>query len=343
VTGDWSRESWELEVTPLNLELAEPFKIAAHETWTVAENVFVTLRFASVSGVGEVNPAAEENESVDSVAKQLNDIDPSELGNPFNLEGVLEILPPSSARAAFDIALHDLAGKIAGLSVTKLLGLKSRPLPPTSVTIPIKGIDQMVEKAKSLSDYPILKLKVGFDGDVDVLARVREVFHGTLRIDANGGWTEDEAIDRLKDLERFDIELCEQPIPPGNYDSLQRVTESTSISVFADEDVSTAKDVATLAGVVDGVSLKLRKTGGIREAVRAIATARAHRLKVMLGSDFVSGIGATAEAHLGGLVDHLDIDGPLLLKEDPFPGVTYDKGRLSVPDLPGLGVQGAPA
>jgi L-Ala-D/L-Glu epimerase len=343
VTDNWSRESWELEVTPLNLELAEPFKIAAHESWTVAENVFVTLRFASVSGVGEVNPASDLGDTVETVVKELQDVDPRELGNPFNLEGVLEILPPSSARAALDIALHDLAGKIAGLSVTKLLGLKDRPLPPTSVTIPINGVDEMVEKARSLFDHPILKMKVGFDGDVETVARIREVFDGTLRIDANGGWSETEALERLRELERFDIELCEQPISAGSHDALRHVTESTSIPVFADEDVFTAKDVAALAGVVDGVNLKLRKTGGIREALRAIATARAHDLRVMLGSDFVSGIGATAEAHLGGLVDHLDIDGPLLLKEDPFPGVKYDKGRLTLPDLPGLGVAGAPA
>jgi L-alanine-DL-glutamate epimerase-like enolase superfamily enzyme len=341
VTDDWSRESWQLEVTPLDLELAEPFKIA-RETWTVAQNVFVTLRFASVSGVGEASPDSHWNESVESVTKQLHDIDLQELGNPFNLEGVLEILPSGSARAALDIALHDLAGKIAGLSVTKLLGLKSRPLPPTSVTIPIQEVDAMVEKARSLADHPILKMKVGFESDVEAVARIREVFGGTLRIDANEGWGEDEAIERLKRLEEFDIELCEQPIPPGHHEALCRVTESTSIPVFADEDVSTAKDVAALADVVDGVNLKLRKTGGIREAVRAIGTARAHDLKVMLGTDLVTGISATAEAHLGGLVDHLDIDGPLLLKQDPFPGVTYDRGRLTVPDLPGLGVEGAP-
>jgi L-alanine-DL-glutamate epimerase-like enolase superfamily enzyme len=342
VASNWSRETWALEITPLRLELAETFRIA-RETSTFADNVFVTLRFASVSGVGEANPASRWNESVESVVKQLKDVDPGELGNPFNFEGLLEILPPGSARAALDIAIHDLAGKIAGLSVTKLLGLKGRSLPRTSVTIPIKDVDAMVEKARSLADHPVLKMKVGFDGDVQAVARIREAFGGTLRIDANEGWREEEAIERLKSLERFNIELCEQPIPAGDHDALRRVTESTSIAVFADEDVCTAKDVAALAGIVDGVNLKLRKTGGIREAVHAIATARAHDLKVMLGTDLVSGIGATAEAHLGGLVDHLDIDGPLLLKEDPFPGVTYDRGRLTVPDLPGLGVKGAPA
>lgn len=342
MTGDWSRESWSLEVTALQLALKERFVIA-RETWDVSDNIFVTLRFASVSGVGEASPASRWGESIESVTRQLEEIDPSELGNPFNLEGVLEILPAGSARAALDIALHDLAGKIAGLSVTKLLGVKDRSMAPTSLTVSISDVDTMVERARALADHPVLKMKVGFDGDVDAVARIREVFSGTLRIDANEGWDEKEAIERLKKLERFDIELCEQPISAGDHDALKRVTHSTAIPVFADEDVSTSQDVAALAGVVDGVNLKLRKTGGIREAVRAIATARALGLKVMLGTDIVTGIGATAEAHLGPLVDHLDIDGPLILAEDPFPGVTYDKGRITVPDLPGLGVKGAPA
>lgn len=341
MTGDWSRESWSLQVTALDLPLKESFSIA-NQTWDVASNIFVALRFASVSGVGEANPDPLCGESVESVTRQLEAIDPRDLRNPFNLEGVLDILPAGSARAALDIALHDLAGKIAGLSVTKLLGLKDRPCAPTSVTVPIADIDTMIEKARALADHPILKVKVGFDGDVEAVARIREVFSGTLRIDANEGWAESEAIERLKELERFDIELCEQPTSAGDLEALGRVGRSTSIPIFADEDVSTSQDIVALAGVVTGVNLKLRKAGGIRETVRAVAAARAHGLEVMLGTDIVTGIGNTAEAHLGPLVDHLDIDGPMILKQDPFPGVTYDKGVITVPDLPGLGVRGAP-
>ncbi len=340
--ADWSRESWNLEVTPLELPLAQRFA-AAGQSWDVARNVFVTLRFASVAGVGEASPDEDSDESVWSVIEQLEAIDPRDLVNPFNLEGVLDILPAGSARCALDIALHDLAGKIAGLSLTKLLGVKGRVPAPTSVTLPIASVDEVVERATALADHPILKMKVGFDRDVDAVARVREVFKGILRLDPNRGWDKKEAIQRLKRFERFDIELCEQPIAAGHHDDLREVAESTTIPIFADEDVCTSQDVGALAGVVEGVNLKLRKTGGIREALRAIATARAHGLRVMLGCDLVSGIGATAEAHLAPLVDHLDIDGPLLLKEDPFPGVTYDKGHIEVPDLPGLGVSGAPS
>jgi L-alanine-DL-glutamate epimerase-like enolase superfamily enzyme len=341
VSDDWSRESWSLEAQSLELPLAERFTIA-RETWDSTTNVFVTLRFAGVSGVGESCPAARWGESIESVVQQLQTVDVAALRNPFNLEGVRELLPPGAARAALDIALHDLAGKIAGLPVCKLLGTKGRPLPPTSLTVPITDRDQMMERARKLADHPALKIKVGFDGDVDAVAAIRTVFTGALRVDANEGWDEDGAIARLAELERFDIELCEQPIPAGSHEALARVTASTTIPVLADEDVSSAADVAALRGVVDGVNLKLRKAGGIRETLAAIHTARACGMRVMLGCDLDAGIAATAGAHLAGLVDHADLDGPLLLADDPFPGVRYDKGRMILPDLPGLGVEGTP-
>jgi L-alanine-DL-glutamate epimerase-like enolase superfamily enzyme len=274
-----------------------------------------------------------------STVAELGTVDTQSLGHPFDLERVLELLPASAARCALDIARHDLAARMAGVSVAELLGLGGRPLPWTSVTVPIAEVDAMVDRARRLSDHPCLKLKVGFDGDVDVLAAIRSVYGGVIRIDANEGWTADEAIERLRALERFDIELCEQPIPRDGLDELRRVTEATSIPVFADEDVATASDVAKLAGVVDGVNLKLRKTGGIREALRAISTARALGLDVMLGCDLTSGVSATAEASITSLVDHADIDGPLLLARDPHPGVIYDNGKVTLPPGPGLGVE----
>ncbi|MGH2827423.1 MAG: enolase C-terminal domain-like protein, partial [Actinomycetota bacterium] len=235
-------------------------------------------------------------------------------------------------------ALHDLAGKLAGFSVAQLLGVSGRSLPSTSVTVPIADVDAMVARAQRFGDQPCLKTKVGFEDDVDAVAAIRSSYSGAIRIDANEGWSADEAVERLQALERFDIELCEQPIARGQFGELARVTGSTSIPVFADEDVCTAADVARLAGVVDGVNLKLRKTGGIREALRAISTARALEMKVMLGCDLTSGVSATAEASIAALVDYADIDGPLLLAEDPHPGVTYDKGAMTLPRGPGLAV-----
>lgn len=323
-----------------SLALEEPFRIA-RTTWTSAENVFVTLDLGDLRGLGEASPDAAWGEDPDVVVEQLNSLDLGVLGGPLDLEGVSELLPAGSARAALDIAAHDLAAKIAGLPLNSFLGLEGRAVPDTSLTLPIDTVDAMVARARRLADHPILKMKVGFDGDVPAVAAVREVFGGTLRVDANEGWTPDEAIDRLRALERFDIELCEQPIGRDAHEALAKITEATSIPVFADEDVGTAADVARLVGVVDGVNLKLRKTGGIREALRAIAVARAVGLRVMLGCDLHSGIATSAGAHLGGLVDHLDMDGCLLLAEDPFPGVRFERGRPILPETPGLGVRPA--
>jgi L-Ala-D/L-Glu epimerase len=331
-----------IEVRQIDLELAERFTIA-RETWDVAHNVFVLLGYEGVTGVGEVQPADRWDESPAFVVKQLEELDLSNLSDPFAFEALQGLLPAGSARSALDMAMHDLAGKLAGVSVSKLLGVTGMERPPTSVTVGIGTVDEMVARAEKVADHPILKVKVGFDGDVEFVTRLRESYSGAIRIDANEGWSTEQAIERLGRLEALNIELCEQPIPAGDHENLQRVTEETTIPVFADEDVCTAGDVALLRGVVDGVNLKLRKCGGITEAVKAMAVARANGMGVMLGCDLVSGVAATAEAHLAALVDHADVDGPLLLARDPYPGVTYERGRLTLPDGPGLGLREEPS
>jgi L-Ala-D/L-Glu epimerase len=331
---------WSVNASVVELPLAERFTIA-RESWDSARNVFVTVERDGTTGVGEVSPAESAGESPDAIVAELQSVGLDALAGPFDLESVTALLPAGSARAALDIALHDLAAQLAGCSVAELLGVGGRRLPPTSVTVPISDVAAMVRRAEALTDHPVIKIKVGFGGDVAAVAAVRDVYDGRIRIDANEGWDEPTATARLAELEAFDIELCEQPVPAGNPGALARLTRGTSIPVFADEDVRTAADVARLAEAVDGVNLKLRKAGGIRETVRAIATARAHGLDVMLGCDLESGLAATAQASVAALVDHADLDGPLLLASDPWPGVRYERGRMTLPPGPGLGVQPA--
>ena len=327
-----------LRVEPRDLALKERFTIAT-KSWGRAENVFVRLSWGGYEGIGEVSPEDRKGESVEGVVAQLEALDLKGLGGPFALEQLGRLLPAGSARCALDIAAHDLAAKVAGVSVAEFLGVQGASPPPTSVTVPIAPVEQMVARAAGFSDHPIIKTKVGFEGDVDALTQIRSVYPGKIRIDANEGWEPEVAIAALRELEALDIELCEQPIKAANLDDLRRIAESTSIPIFADEDVNTAKDVGQLAGVVDGVNLKLRKTGGIREAIRAIHAARALGMGVMIGCDLESGVAATAQGTVATLVDHCDIDGPLLLAHDPFPGVMYDGGRVTLPSGPGLGVK----
>jgi L-alanine-DL-glutamate epimerase-like enolase superfamily enzyme len=336
-----SAASWTLAVGVVELPLAERFTIA-RESWDVAANVFVAVSFDGITGVGESSPDAHWGESTDSVVAQLGAVDLGAVAGPFDLETVGELLPPGAARAALDIALHDLAAKRAGISVAELLGVGNRRLPRTSVTVPISDRDTTVARARRLADHPVLKMKVGFDRDVDAVRAVRDVFDGTLRIDANEGWDVATAVARLRMLTSLDIELCEQPIPSGDRDGLRRVTDSSPIAIYADEDACTATDVARLAGAVHGVNLKLRKAGGVRETCRAITVARALDLGVMLGCDLESGVAATAEASVAALVDKADLDGPLLLEEDPFPGVSYSRGEMTLPRGPGLGLSREP-
>ena len=332
--------NFEVEAKIVELPLAEPFSISTM-TWESAMNVFVSVRYGDTVGLGEASPDDRSGETTDAVVEEIEALDLARLEGPFDLEGVAALVPAGSTRCAFDIALHDLAAKLAGISVSELLGLRTRDLPVTSVTIPIDDVQHMVARARRLADHPVIKMKVGFDGDVKVVAAIRGVYGGRLSLDANEGWEIDEAKDRLHALERFDIELCEQPIERGNFEALREVSRSTSIPVYADEDARTSEEVGRLAGVVNGVNLKLRKCGGIRETVRAIALARGVGLGVMLGCDLESGVAATAQARVSALVDHADLDGPLLLAEDPYPGVSYDKGVMTLPPGPGLGVKGA--
>ena len=334
-------EKWSLEARVLTMPLAERFTIA-RETWDAATAVFAVLRYGDAEGYGECSPDSHWGETPEGTVRQLQSVDLSQLHGPFDLEGPTRLLPPGSARCVLDVALHDLAAKLAGLPLRSLLGVGEAPLPPTSVTVPISDLETMVARAKSFADHPIVKTKVGFDGDVEAIQAIREVFPGRIRVDANEGWTAEQAIDRLTALESFDVELCEQPIPMRNHDALRRVTKASPIPVYADEDAGTAADVASLAGAVHGVNLKLRKAGGIRETWRAIATARAHGMGVMLGCDLDSGIAMGAASALAPLCDFIDLDGPLLLAEDPHPSVRYDRGELILPDGPGLGVTRAP-
>jgi L-Ala-D/L-Glu epimerase len=329
-------DKWNVKTTVVDLPLKERFVIA-RESWDVARNVFVEVGYNGLSGIGACDPAERWAESVNSVVDAIDSVEFERLADPFDVETLAQLLPAGSARSAIDVALHDLAAQMAGVPLCKFLGLRSDRLPPTSVTVPISAADDMVARAEKLRDHPVLKLKVGFDGDVETLRSIRDVYDGALRIDANEGWSTDEAIDRLGEMSAYDIEFCEQPVHGDDEDGLRRVAERSPIPVVADESACVSSDVARLAGVVSGVNLKLRKAGGLRELMKGIAVARAHGLSVMIGCDLETGIGCTAAAHMGSLVDHLDVDGFLLLARDPYPGVTCDRGRLGLPTAPGLG------
>jgi len=329
-----------VSVTPIELPLHHPFTIARGEE-LVAETAIVRVRTRETEGLGEATPIERYGESVASVVAYFES-NALAADDPFRLEALLHAQIPPAARAGLDLALHDLIGKELGKPLYALLGLDPAAAATTSFTIGIADPDMTLQKLEEARGFPILKIKLGRGTpaeQVETIAAIRGRFDGALRIDANEGWSVEEAVAILRDLERYEIEFCEQPVPAGRPHELRAVRERVRIPIVADEDAHVAGDLPALAGCVDGVNVKLAKTGGIRGALAMIHTARALGMKVMLGCMVESAIAATAAAHLSPLVDWADIDGPLLVAHDPFDGVRYDNGKLLLPDAPGLGVR----
>ena len=320
----------------VTVTLAETFTISRGSE-DEAEVVEVQVRYGDVSGFGEAAPIERYDESAASALTWLADV---ELGDdPFALEEIEQRLPPGeqAARAAVDAALHDLQGKLTGLPVHRLLGLP-RAGPPTSWTVWLGDPDDMARRAEAATKrgFKRLKLKLGGrDGlDAERVAAVRAASDLPLQCDVNEAWSLAEALDYLP---RMELEYCEQPLVAGDPDGPE-LKRRSPVPIYVDEDCHTLADVAACADRAHGINIKLAKSGGIREAVRMVHAARALGLGVMLGCMVESGLGIAAGAHVSSLMDHVDLDGNLLLRDDPWPGVAFTDGVQLPSQEPGLGV-----
>jgi L-Ala-D/L-Glu epimerase len=319
------------------LRLAETFTISRGSE-DEAEVVQVEIAHDGATGYGEAAPIERYDESAASALAWLEHVT---LGDdPFALDEIFDSLPPGeqAARAAIDAALYDLQGKLTGRPVYQLLGV--RPFgPPTSWTIWLGDPDDMARRTEKVASrgFRRLKLKLGgFDGlDVERVKAVRSVTDLPLMCDANEAWTLDEALEVIPQL---DVEYCEQPLRAGDPDG-PALKERSPVPIYVDEDCHTLADVAACAERAHGINIKLAKSGGIREGVRMVNAARALGLGVMLGCMVESGLGIAAGAHIASLMDHVDLDGNLLLAEDPWPGIEFADGVQRPSDRPGLGVE----
>ena len=320
----------------VTVTLAETFTISRGSE-DEAKVVEVQVRYGDVSGFGEAAPIERYDESAASALAWLADV---ELGDdPFALEEIEQRLPPGeqAARAAVDAALHDLQGKLTGLPVHRLLGLP-RAGPPTSWTVWLGDPDDMARRAEAATKrgFKRLKLKLGGrDGlDAERVAAVRAASDLPLQCDVNEAWSLAEALEYLP---RMELEYCEQPLVAGDPDGPE-LKRRSPVPIYVDEDCHTLADVAACADRAHGINIKLAKSGGIREAVRMVHAARALGLGVMLGCMVESGLGIAAGAHVSSLMDHVDLDGNLLLRDDPWPGVAFTDGVQLPSQEPGLGV-----
>ena len=325
------------------LELAETFVISRSSQDT-ADVVYVELEHDGVTGYGEATPIARYGQSAESALAYLESQTDGLGDDPWALEEIESRLPSEepAARAAVDAALHDLEGKLAGEPVWRLLGVR-RVGPPTSWTIWLGDPDDMARRTEAVAGrFKRLKLKLGGrDGlDVERVRAVRRVTELPLMVDVNEAWSLDEALDALAQLSELGVEYCEQPLPARDPDG-PALKERSPLPIFVDEDCHVAADVPACAERAHGVNIKLAKSGGIREGVRIAHVARALGLGVMLGCMNESGLAIAAGAQIASLCDHVDLDGNLLLRHDPWPGVELVDGVQRPSESPGLGVNEA--
>jgi L-Ala-D/L-Glu epimerase len=333
----------QLEARIATVRMAETFVISRGAS-DEAEVVYVEIRHEGVSGFGEAAPIERYDESAESAHAFA--LEASEMlgDDPFAFEEIEACLRgrpgEMAAKAAIDGALHDLCGKLVGLPVWRLLGLR-REGPPTSWTIWLGDPDDMAHRAeKARGRFERLKLKLGAgDGrDVERVRAVREVSDVPLQVDVNEAWSLDEALDALPQLAELGVQYCEQPLPAGDPDGPE-LKRRSPLPIYVDEDCHTLDDVSACAERAHGLTVKLAKSGGIREAVRMAHAGRALGLGLMLGCMNESGLAVAAGAACASLFDHVDLDGNLLLVEDPWPGVELVAGVQLPADAPGLGVR----
>lgn len=327
--------SIELTAEPLDLPLKHVFTIA-RSSESVSRTVIARVRWNGLEGLGESAPIQRYRETPDSVTAGLT---AHRLGDdPYAFESLLDGLTPAQA-CALDVALHDLVGKDLDRPLWRLLGLDPARTPRTSFTIGIAPLDETVAKVREVGSHPVIKVKLGKGAELETIEAIRSVYAGTIRIDANEGWTPEQTVTLLTEMARHEIEFCEQPIPAGSPEKLRWIKERSPVPIVTDEDSKDADDLPALMGCVDGINIKLVKCGGIRGALKMVHVARAMGLKIMLGCMVESQVLITAAAHLSPLVDWADLDGPFLTARDPFSGITYDDGKIVLPDGPGLGVR----
>jgi L-alanine-DL-glutamate epimerase-like enolase superfamily enzyme len=323
-----------------------PFRISRSVKQDV-ERVWVRIVDEGLEGWGEADPLAYYGETAGTVVAALERMRPviEAAADPDRLETIEKDLKAAighngSARAAVSAALHDLAGKRAGLPLWKLWGLDPATAPESSFTIGIDEPEVLRRKVAEASDFGILKVKLGTDRDEEILSTIRDAAdpETVIRVDANAAWSAREAVERVAMLAEYGVEFVEQPLHPADREGYRFLHGRSALPIVADESCVDSADVPRLVGLVDGINIKLSKCGGPREALRMIHTARSCGLSVMMGCMLESSLGIAPAAHIASLLDYADLDGAALLAEDPFTGPGLHGAEIQVGEEPGLGV-----
>ncbi len=336
-----------LRAVEIDLELLHTFRISRSADDS-RRSVLVHIRDGDRWGLGEAAPMARYDQTASSARNALLSIPDLLPEGPATLtpDSIADIITPvrerlggqKAALAAVDIALYDMMGRESGRPLFETLGLDPSATPVTSYTIGIDSPEVIARKVEEAAAFPVLKVKMGLDNDYEIMEQIRRLTDKPVRIDANEGWTKEEAMEKIGWLESQNVEFIEQPLPASKLEETRWLAERVSIPLFADESLQDAGDIPGIAGAFTGINIKLMKCGGITEALRLIGAARERGLAIMLGCTIESSVGITAAAQISPLVDYADLDGNILIGNDPAEGVETVKGKLVLPSAPGIGV-----
>ena len=334
-----------LSFFPYELKLAHTFTVASYSR-TTTPDVQVQIDYEGFTGYGEASMPPYLGHSVESVCAFLQKVDLGQFADPFQIEEIMayvDSLSPGDApaKAAVDIALHDLVGKLFGAPWYRIWGYDPAKAPHTTFTIGIDTPEVVREKTKECADrFKILKVKVGLDNDKEMINTIREITDLPIAVDANQGWKDKYvALDMINWLREQGIVMVEQPMPKEQLDDIAWVTERSPLPIFADESIQRLRDIPSLAGAYTGINIKLMKCCGMLEGHKMVDFARGLGMKVMVGCMTETSCGTSAAAQFSPAVDFADLDGNLLIANDRFDGVKVVEGRLTLPDRPGIGVE----
>ncbi len=333
-----------LSFAPYELKLRHAFNLARYSR-TTTPDVQVQIEYDGVVGYGEASMPPYLGESVESVTKFLSSLDLSQFSDPFRLEDILhyvDSVAPNNraAKASVDIALHDLLGKIMGQPWYKIWGLNPEKAPNTSFTIGIDKEEVVRQKVREASPYKVLKVKMGLDNDKETVEVIRSMTDVPLCVDANQGWkSKEEALEMCNWLKERGCIFVEQPFDKTWIDETAWLRERSPLPIIADEAFQRLPDILRFKGVYDGINIKLMKSTGLHEAYQMVTLARALGMKVMVGCMTETSCAVTAAANLAPLVDYADLDGNLLIANDRFKGMTVENGKVTLHDIPGIGIK----
>ncbi|MBQ6286533.1 MAG: dipeptide epimerase [Bacteroidales bacterium] len=333
-----------LSFEPYELQLRHTFTVASYSR-TTTPDVQVKIEYDGFTGYGEASMPPYLGQTVESVTSFLRKVDLGQFKDPFMMEDILSYVDSLSegdtaAKAAVDIALHDLVGKMMGQPWFRIWGLDPAKAPDTTFTIGIDTPEVVREKTRECAGkFNILKVKVGLDNDKEMIETIREITDLPIAVDANQGWKDKhKALEMINWLAEHGVVMVEQPMPKEMLDDNAWITENSPLPVFADEAIQRLADIPAIKGAYSGINIKLMKCTGMREAWRMASYARSEGMKVMVGCMTETSCAVSAAAQLSPIVDFADLDGNLLISNDRFEGMTVVKGKITLPDRPGIGI-----